>query len=698
MTTDSPRIDPVTRAVASSPKLLAGVLLVLALACLVPLVTYGGRAFFPPQAPRPAEGSTEAPAPPPVNPNRPEHIAYSLGGLIGLILCLGLAGYTVMASPTLPESDRLTRARTSILAAGSLLGGAVMLFGLILLIVWFESITKWLDAGDTAEAHRVLIPIIVVLLGAALMFLGAQPARAEERNNPTVRRLIYGTNLGLTALLLLFALLAGNILLALRLPNKLDTTETGFYTLSETTRKILGSLDQPLTVMTNVSDRRREEVDVRRLLEACQEVNPAQFQVKYVSNTFDPREIDKLKKKYPQFNFDTYWVLLATGEDASRAAFLPVMDFFAEEGADARGRGGREVFQGESKLMREVLFLADSKVKPVVYFTQGHGELSLSDRPDAMGSPGRTAKALKTILEKNYIDVRSLTFDLKDPKVPDDASVVIIADPRRAFSPEEATALERYMAADLPDKRRGKLIVLSSPYPNADGKGVADTGLEALLLNYSILLGKEYVVSNPVQGIDPLQQVGAVSAAAMRSGNSIGGWLFSEQFVLLPNCRRVDVRRAPADGSGATGEVLIVSELERYTWFDPDPPTDPESQFRAMARSPDLMKKYRLTQNPVPLAATVSEGGKARLLVVGSGAAFADGTGGPRSAQPPVALVSAGVDWLRDRPSVATISKPYQTYTLPRSADGFRLFWLPVGLVLLAVTVAGLGVWVVRRK
>ena len=44
------------------------------------------------------------------------------------------------------------------------------------------------------------------------------------------------------------------------------------------------------------------------------------------------------------------------------------------------------------------------------------------------------------------------------PKVPDDAAVVVIADPRAAIPPEQVEALRKYMALPLPGGKKGKLI------------------------------------------------------------------------------------------------------------------------------------------------------------------------------------------------------------------------------------------------
>ncbi len=678
------------------PEMMATIVLVIGLLSLIPVGVYGRSAFFA-ATPQLVEPTAENPNPisAAFNPHRAEHVAYALAGIIGAAIAVVIAAWTMMGRDLLSTRERELSAMKGLLAFGALYGGTVMLFGFGLFILWFESISLWLDGGDTKEAYKVLIPVAVVVLGAAIMFLGMQPARAEERNNPAIRRLIYGTNLGLSALLLLFALLAVNIVLTQRLPAKLDTTESGFYSLTEGTKKYLATLDQSITIYTNIPDRDRESSDVRRLLDATQEANPARVAVKPLSISRDKDEIERLQTKYTQYNFDSYWVLLVATDDDNRTAFFTIRDLFGVEGADARGRGGKDTFVGESKLMREVLFLGANAVKPVVYFTQGHGELSIGAAAE-VGPAGRTANALKAILEKNYVIVKPWVLDLADPKVPDDAAVVIIADPRAPFSPTEATALSKYMIADHPGNRRGKLILLSSPFPNPDGTGVAEIGLEGLLLDYSITLGRNYVLSEPRGQVSYNMQIIAPTMRSLQSGNPIAGFI-SDRGLPMIDCRRVDV--APPKGEDPTmkPEMLLGTGGGRLTWFDSDPPKDPLSQLEAMAKNPQLQQKFRLTDSSIPVAAIVTEGTTPRLLVVGSGASFADS--GPRSrSAPPVGMVAAAVDWLRDRPSLPIVNKTYDNFILPKSADGFRLFYLPVGLVLLAITVAGFGVWTVRRK
>ncbi|CAN5560577.1 hypothetical protein BH11PLA2_BH11PLA2_04420 [soil metagenome] len=687
------KTDPVTKLVSDSPSLFAGVLLVLALVCGLAAAFYGKPAFFAPSA-VPAEDGSLTVAP--INPNRPAHIVYALGGVLGFLSCILLAVWVFNPTTTRRPDEK---ARIGLLAFGTLFGGTVMLFGAMLFGVNYDNVSKWLSDGDTKQATSVLVPLVVILIGATLCFVCSQPARAEERNNPTIRRLVYGSNLALTAMMLLFALLIANLFISLRLPNKLDTTESGFYTLTDDSKKYLAMLDQPVVAYTNLPEEGNRFVrDARRLLDACQEANPARFQVKYLSPVANKDQLTQLKTKYPGYDFDSGWVLLATGDNEARSAFIRLNDMIGSEGGDQRTRP-TETFAGESKVMREVLFLADNKAKPVVYFTQGHGELSFSNaaEPEQAVRAGRTANALKALLEKNYVDVKVWTPEIKDPKVPDDATAVIVADPRSTLPPEFAMALQRYMMLPRPGGSKGKLIVMTSPFPNIDGKGCADTGLEGLMQAFGIQLGKGYLLTIPMQELSYNQFVGVPFPKTLESGNSIAGAM-AETPVVLRDARTIEpLPKSPDAPSPMTVDPLIATyPSDRYTWIDSDPPTDPKKQFEAIAKDKDLMQKFRLSNRSRIIAAIASEESVPRMVVFGSGSAFADSR--ERNDYSRVELVAASLDWLRDRPKLAVVNKTYQTYTLPKTASSFRLFWLPFFLILTTISIAGLGVWIVRRR
>ncbi len=706
--------DSFTSLVAERRPTFAGLLLLIAALLVVPAGYYARKAIkSSPKAAKvevadPSQPDAKLPDLDPVDPNKLDHVVIATASALGALSAAGVGLWFLFSQPSANEERK---ARMAILVAGTTIGTVAMLLGFSLFASWFGSMTDWIEKGDAKQAKWVLAPVLIFLIGAGLVFAAVQPARSEERNDPVLRKFSYGTNLILTCLLLVFALLVGNLFLSIRLPNKLDTTESGFYSLSDETKKYIASLDQPVKAYTLLSDdlgpRNPIPADTRRLLAACQEVNPAKFQLKPLNPVLNKEELSALKAKYPQFDLDDDGILITVGEDEKRSSYIRLSDLATTAGE--RGAERQLIFQGEGKLIREVLFLTESKTKPIVVFTQGSGELELTPAPQGnnrLTADPRPATELKSMLDKNYIEVKSWTPDLKDTKIPDDATAVIIADPKSTISPEGVANIRKYMTEPRADGKKGKLIVLTSPYANANGKGVADTGLEALLAEYQVEIGKEFLFGQPYQGLSYADVIAASNRKLFLENNPLAVAVQPGQKpLILTECREiVPIDAVPgAPPSPFKSDWLFATiPKNRITWTDPDSAANPAQTLSLMSKpgSADLIRKMKATEEGSrPLAAIVSEGATPRMVVIGCGASFGDASARrQRGVEPPTELVAVALNWLRDRPTVNIANKTYGKYTMSKTADGFRLFWLPFGLILVAVVGLGASVWVIRRK
>ena len=645
----------------------------------------------------------------------PHRLEYASAGLLGVSLTIFGLGVGLWQLVSLPKPDRagqLREARIALLLGGGLIGLVLMIAGTWFFLLYFSSLTAWLDGGKKSEAKWVLVPVIVSLLGAGLAFAATQPARSDERDNPTLRRLVYGSNVGLSAALLLLLLLVGNVFAALKVPNKLDTTETGFYTLSDATKELLAGLNQPVTAYSTLfpaggGTGRRLVSDASSLLAACHDVNPSKFRVRTLDPSLDREEIKRLATKFPKFDRESMGILLVVGEPEGEAEFLRAEDLFDEEGA---GRGpGRFVFKGEGQLVSKLLFLSESKVRPVVYFTQGSGELEvIAGAPGAQrAAPGRTAHALAEMLKKTNADVKALEFDLALPKVPDDAAVVVVADPVTPLAKEHADAIRHFMMAPKSDGKKGKLILLTSPHAKAGGGDVAPTGLEDVLTGFGVRIGNEYILNQRTEPFSYTDIPVAVNAPLVDSRNPIAQ-TYSEQLLVFPDAREVTpIRETP----GVTAEPLFISLPGRYSWLETKLPTDPGQTWQDLVKSADLRTARKLIRNPRSVSIVVADPpapnaprgsvASGRVAVYGSGTFFADPparererAGSGRGAE----LLAATVDWMRDRPAAANVAtKPYGMYERPAEMDPVRSQLIPIGVTLLTIIAFGLGVWVFRR-
>ena len=637
----------------------------------------------------------------PLKPKDPARDDYIVGGILaaGGFLVLAGAGAWLLVSVSPPrEAQQRAAARALILAVGGLLGALLILAGAAYFYRWSGALDDWLEKGKVKEARFVLFPLLMAVGGAALMFLSAQPARAEERNNSTLRKLVYGANMGLSVLLLFVALVLVNLFLGPRLPNRLDTTAAGFYSLSSGTKEFLGRLSEPVTayaIMPEGGD--RTEDDIRRLLDGVRDASGGKFQVRSVSPVANKSERRALAAKYPVLETNDYGVLLTVGEDEKRHSFIREDEFVRRDPAATRGAEASRSFVGESRLMREMLFLSESEKKAVVYFTQSAGELSLEPAGDE-GNPAASATRLKAYLERNYLEVKPLKFDPAAPKVPDDAAVVVVAEPQAPLSEGHVAALRTYMTEPRGGKK-GKLIVLASARFGPKDKVLA-TGLEALLAEFSVRLGDSVVVGEEVRELEPLLQVVLFNPSVVRARHPVAVALGEKASFLAPNWRPV----APIPGGAAfRPQVLLMTLPGRSTWLEDERPRDMNRIINGLNSSPAARAAKQFTDGPRPVAVVVAEGEFGRAAVFGNGLLMSDAaSGGGRGESDPITfdLVGGTIDWLRDRPALAigVESKKYKTFSLPPSADATRGLWFPLLFSLLIVTGLGASVWMVRRR
>jgi hypothetical protein len=491
------------------------------------------------------------------------------------------------------------------------------------------------------------------------------------------------------------------VVAALKLPARLDTTESGFYTLSDPTKEYLAALTQPVTAYTTIpDDSDRVSADIHRLLDAASAVNPTKFQVRTLNPVLNKNDITSLRSKYPQVDFDQYGVLLTTGQDEKQYAFIRMSEFAAGT-----------TFRGESVLAKELLGLSEGKTKPVVYFTQSSGELALGSAaaaPDA-ADPKRSGAQLKLALENGFAEVKPwASTPGSDAKVPDDATVVVVADPLRPLPPAQAEAIKQFVTTPR-DGKKGKLVVLAGAHANLDGS-MTGTGLEELLAaEFKVRLRPDFVYGEPISIAQPDTAVVGVPRKLVTARNTLALALNDYQVLPMANVRLVEPIAAGtppgAPPAGTTADPLLVTIADRATWLEPAK-VDPIKVLNDLRRSPtreamaQALARMQLSETPRPVAAIASEGQAARAVVVGSGEFFSDysnqrlGGGGA-----PGEVLAAAVNWLRDRPAVANIAnKTYGTYSLAADFDGSRGLWLPLAGVPLLVAAAGLGVWVSRRS
>jgi ABC-type uncharacterized transport system involved in gliding motility auxiliary subunit len=489
-------------------------------------------------------------------------------------------------------------------------------------------------------------------LACVLIFLAAQ---WRELGRWFARRQARYGSLALAGIVLVAGILSAVNYLAARHNIRWDLTAAKQFTLSEQTRKVLGSLKGPLKILVFA-----REDDFDRFRNILTEYDNAATNV-----TVEYVDVDKKPALAKQYQVQSYGTVVF----------------------DYQGRVERVVGDQEQELTNGLLKVIEGQQRKV-YFVQGHGE------KDIRSSERDGYKAVSDALAGDNYRVETLVL-AQQGAVPDDATVVVVAGPQSDLLPTEADALGKYL------RRGGKALFLIDPPAKANAPPLAN--LTALLKEWAIELGDNVVVD--VSGVGQLIGTDAsVPVAANYPSHAI-----TERFNFLtayPLARSVTPISGGVEGRFAQTFV----ETSSRSWAETD-------IARLLATGQVALEENKGDKRgPISIAAAVSAtapeagapapangsaaGGdtqrkETRVAVFGDSdfaANFALGIQGNRD------LFLNTVNWLAQQETLIAI-RPRQPEDrrLTLTADQQRrLFWL--SLVVIPGLVIGSGVYTWWRR
>jgi hypothetical protein len=679
-----------------------------------------------------------------------EAVAIIIPALLAGVAALGCGAW--FQSGTAGDLTGRDTSRLLVLVLGGSVGLSMTLGAIVQTIRWWSTIV-----GSGAEGAEEAAPVtwhIWVLLGVglpglAVMFFSLLLARSEESDNPTLRRLLYGYVAVLSGLLLAAVLVGLNILAYYYLPKSSDWTEAGIYTLSSKSEQVLKGLKQPVTVYVMEQQRgERFDVDMRDLIENARAVTD-RISAQFVVRDINVNEMSRLKERYRPDDDLGLIVVYGTGDDAAHT-FIPMREVLAPPPFDPTGRSrSREPsFKGEDRLISAIAFLEEGKKKPVLYFTQGNGELDLfGQAPGAR--PNQKAQSLASRLGRDNYEVKGLMLDVEAPPannpsivssktVPDDATLVVIAGPTKPFRAETLNALKKYMDESHKEKdptdsskqieRKGKLMVLTGVVAGQDER-MAPLGLDKLLSDFDVKLSDERVLRFVRPDEHP--EVVMVTPNPELKGKNPLATLFEMRAIPMREVRVVRPGSAAPPPPGGAPPRFQSSELmvTLHPAFqqgdaviaetDLAPAADVIAQFIKKGQAA-VQKELRAS---LPVAVAVSEPGTPdpsdphafmnptrgegapRMVVIGDSYFASDqalvgrGAGGDDAPSVGYDLFASAIAWLREKPSSMGIEpKDRGSYTMRQNTNLVAMLLLPMGLLSLGIIGLGVGVWVVRRR
>jgi ABC-type uncharacterized transport system involved in gliding motility auxiliary subunit len=300
--------------------------------------------------------------------------------------------------------------------------------------------------------------------------------------------------------------------------------------------------------------------------------------------------------------------------------------------------------------------------KKTIYFVQGHGEKSIDDTEKNGYSNAKAG------LEKDNYTVKTINL-VQENKVPDDASVLVMAGPTSEPFANETDLIDAFL------NKGGSVAIFLDPPPAAS--------LSDFMKKWSIDVGNNFVVD--ASGVGRLFGAGpSIPLVTNYSHHKI-----TERFNVMtffPLVRSVTPAKTPVNGVNV--EQLLTSNDR--SWGE----TDMKSSQVSFDEKTDM-------KGPVSLAVVASkdvgENKKARLAVYGDSDFASNSTfdlqGNGNLFLNTISWLAQDESFISIRPKNPEDRRLTMTEAQGRLASYVMLLFLPVG-----VLVAGISVWMKRRK
>ncbi len=599
------------------------------------------------------------------------------------------------------------------LITGATFGIALLIGSAVLFYLGWTPLIDWIREGKREKLWQPMAAILLALLGEGVMFVAFQSARKVERTDSLLRRILYGYNAAFTANLLFLLLLLVNVFIYVRYPSPVDTTAGGFYSVSEMTKKFTSSLERPVTVYMILEPNSESYSSMQTMLSEMQKLNPKYFSYQEIPTDSRGPELRQLVTKFPQFGRRP-GLIVALGDDPEKNHTFIGSDELSGAGFDPEARGAqRRQFNGEVRLMQELLFLADDKKKPILYFTQGHGEPDLNGRGD-----GDLSALRQRLATANY-EVRPLmaTTDPDKLTIPDDAELVVVVGPKKSMA-DMLPALNKYMHPVEAKKKKGKMLVFLGPTPadRARANVMTETGIEGFLREFSVDLTGEQILTFafPYQGrmvVDQSPEAVFVSATT----EAVDARHPLAQMLKDQSDRWYDVRQVrPGGGQNPAFRAEVVLGTYGLVWLESNMQLAGTALDQHRLLQVDgAMREKRLMRDALPVVVAVTEGpppnphsfdqpsaGQSpRVMVVGCSSLTSNMFQSQRSGGTQFDMVKSCIEWCRERyAAIGVEPKSHQYFMLPNNVSWWMLAYLPWLMMFLFILGFGIIVWTVRRR
>lgn len=465
------------------------------------------------------------------------------------------------------------------------------------------------------------------------------------------RTLKYGSHASLFTLLVL-AVLVILYLVVVNHSQRFDVTRAKRFTLASQSVKLVQGLPQPIKVIGFFKREDRERTQFEDLLKQY-----TQHTDKLSYELVDPDRDPALAKRYNVASYNTVVVASHSKDE--------------------------KVFRLEEEAVTNAILKVTRTTKKVVYFVTGHGEAALTNTE-------RTGYSIaKRGLEEQNYEVKDLVLAQAE-KLPDDASVIVVAGPRKDLLASELQTLTEYL------EQGGHLLLMLEPE--------TAPGLVTFAQHYGIALGNDVVIETSAVSrlIGGDYRVPAVTAYEQHPiTKDLEGIM-----TIFPIVRSVSVTQEPPAGVNVQtlastspqswAETDLQALQEGRVTFTEDSDRKGPISIAAVATLPAKVATASPSASTTPEAGTAGGNRAARLVVLGD-AEFASNN--YITLQGNGDLFLNTVSWLAEEEELIAIRPREGGGSGPvivTAAQQPLLFWLPV--VVLPLAVFGCGTVVLARR
>jgi ABC-type uncharacterized transport system involved in gliding motility auxiliary subunit len=451
-----------------------------------------------------------------------------------------------------------------------------------------------------------------------------------------------------------------------------DWTRAKIYSLSDTTKKIVANLKNPVDVTVFMARESRTYPEVNEILERYRTLSPKMIRIEHL----DPRRnLARAQALVSEYNVRQNTVVFKSGNKKKYVTEDQIADM------DLTGVPGQpgslKNFKGEQAFTSAILAVTSQR-SPKIYFMSGHGEKSIED------SGERGLSEIKDLLGKDN-DTAATWESLGKPEVPKDADLVVVSGPQVSLLQPERDALDHYLGAG------GHVLLMIDPVLPKPGGPPPDLGLSGLLGAWGVKLDNDIVV-------DPgntLPFIGAETVYVNHFGSHeiVAPLESAKMAVILPLAR--SVQPATASHAGFTATPLLQTTSDG--WGETDLQNLSAVKKDASDVAAPVTLAVAVSQSSAATTTGANPAGRARLVVFGDSDLACNAE---LQSVSNANLVLNTVHWLVGSSELVGIApKSMEQTSLSISSSSLRrvgllcLFGIP-GLAILA----GIVVWTKRRN